>query len=271
MNNFVYLRKTIFAKIFAMLKISATILTFNEERRIEACLQSLRDIADEIIVVDSFSTDTTLDICRRYGCRITQRRLAGFGAQRQYATSLTSHSYVLAIDADEILSPALRQSLLKLKQTQPSHRVYAIERLNFYCGYAVKHCGWSPDTQIRLFDKRYANWNLRNTQERVIFRDSVSPELLEGEILHNRAETAAHYAESLRRQSAVRALALSAESNSISPISPTLRAAHSFLTTYIANGGWLDGAVGFAIARHDARATRSAYSEARRIIREKNM
>ena len=253
-----------------MLKISATILTFNEERRIEACLQSLRDIADEIIVIDSFSTDSTLDICRRYGCKITQRRLAGFGAQRQYATSLTSHSYVLAIDADELLSPALRQSLLKLKETQPNHRVYAVNRLNFYCGYAVKHSGWSPDTQIRLFDKRYANWNLRNTEERVIFRDSVSPELLEGELLHNRAETAAHYAESLRRQAAVRAAALIADQTTIRPLTPTLRGIRRFLSTYISQNGWLDGAVGFAIARQNARATRSAYIDARRqILQEK--
>lgn len=86
-----------------MTKISATVLTYNEERRIEACLESLKGIANEIIVVDSYSTDSTLDICRRYGCRISQRQLAGYGAQRQYATSLTNHSYVLSVDADEAL------------------------------------------------------------------------------------------------------------------------------------------------------------------------
>lgn len=165
-----------------MNKISATILTYNEGRRIEACLQSLRDIADEIIVVDSYSTDNTLDICRRYGCKISQRRLAGFGAQRQYATSLTTHSYVLAVDADEVLSPALRQSLMALKSEKIEHRVYAVSRLNFFCGYAVKHCGWYPDLQIRLFDKRYANWNLRDVHERVIFRDSVRPQRLSGDL-----------------------------------------------------------------------------------------
>ena len=139
-----------------MTKISATILTYNEVGSIEGCLESLRDIADEIIVVDSGSTDSTLDICRRYGCKISQRELAGFGAQRQYATSLTTHSYVLAIDADEELSPALRRSLIELKTQGLTHRVYAFSRLNFYCGFAVRHCGWYPDTQIRLFDRRTA-------------------------------------------------------------------------------------------------------------------
>ena len=122
-----------------MTKISATILTYNEVGSIEGCLESLRDIADEIIVVDSGSTDSTLDICRRYGCKISQRELAGFGAQRQYATSLTTHSYVLAIDADEELSPALRRSLIELKTQGLTHRVYAFSRLNFYCGFAVRH------------------------------------------------------------------------------------------------------------------------------------
>ena len=150
-------------------KISATILAFNEEKRIGACLESLRGIADEIIVVDSGSTDRTVDICSRYGCRISVRKFDGFGAQRQYATSLTTHQYVLSIDADEVLSPALQESILRLKEEGFSHRVYSVARLNFYCGFPVRHCGWYPDRQIRLFDKRYANWNLRDVSEAVIF------------------------------------------------------------------------------------------------------
>ena len=98
-----------------MSKISATVITFNEENHIARCIESLRDIADEIIVVDSFSTDKTADICEALGCKVTKRKMQGYGAQRQYATSLTCHNYVLAIDADEVLSPALRASLIKLK------------------------------------------------------------------------------------------------------------------------------------------------------------
>lgn len=99
-----------------MSKISATILTYNEENRIEACLQSLEGIADEIVVVDSGSTDRTVEICSKHGCRVTVREFRGYGAQRQYATSLTTHAYVLSVDADEVVSPALRHSLLKLKR-----------------------------------------------------------------------------------------------------------------------------------------------------------
>ena len=252
-----------------MIKISATILTLNEERRIEACLESLRDIADEIIVVDSGSTDSTLEICRRYGCRISVRKLAGFGAQRQYATSLTTHSYVLAIDADESLSPLARQSLLELKKSDPHHRVYAFPRLNFYCGYAVRHCGWYPDFQIRLFDKRYANWNLRDVHERVIFRDSVRPEILPGDILHNRCETSAEYASTIAGQAKLKAGALAAADKAITPLHPLAKGLGAFFLTYIRHRGLFDGSVGLAISRHAFNARYRAYADARRVRSEK--
>lgn len=251
-----------------MIDISATILTFNEERRVGACLESLQGIADEIIVVDSFSTDSTLEICRRYGCKITQRHLAGFGAQRQYATSLTTHSYVLAIDADEALSPALQESLRKFKESDAEHRVYAMSRLNFYCGVAVRHCGWYPDVQTRLFDKRYANWNLRDVHERVIFRDSVRPQILEGDLLHNRCDTPQEYTLTLAHQAEIQAAVLAANEKRISALTPYLRGFGAFFRTYVKESGLLDGAVGLAIARHNYFARRDAFAAARRMHRK---
>lgn len=248
-----------------MIKISATILTLNEERQIEKCLDSLIDIADEIIVVDSGSTDRTVEIAREKGCRVTTRKLDGFGAQRQYATSLTTHSYVLAIDADEVLSPTLRQNLIKLKQGNPTHRGYAFSRLNFYCGYAVRHCGWYPDIQTRLFDKRYANWDLRDVSERVIFRDSVRPEILQGDLLHNRCETPAEYLSTLRSHAELSAARLASTTKNIHPLKPALKAMKSFFGTLIARRGIFDGSVGIAISRHNYKATHHAYTVARRL------
>lgn len=251
-----------------MVKISATILTYNEERRIGQCLESLRDIADEIIVVDSYSTDGTIDICRRYGCKISCRQLAGFGAQRQYATSLTNHSYILAIDADEVLSPALRNSLKQLKETGMIHRVYSFPRLNFFCGFAVKHCGWYPDCQIRLFDKRYANWNLRDVHEKVIFRDSVRPELIAGDILHYRCDTLGEYSAKLAAQSQIKAKVLAVSQSSITPLTPIVKGLRRFFHTYIVQGGILDGNVGLTISRQQYFAEKQAYSEARMLRRQ---
>ena len=132
-----------------MTPISATILTFNEERSIEQCLRSLEDVADEIIVVDACSTDRTAEICRQWPhCRVAVRPMNGYGAQRQYATSLASYDYVLAIDADEALSPSLRNEIIRLKKQGLDHRGYSFSRLNFYCGIPVKHSGWYPDNRF---------------------------------------------------------------------------------------------------------------------------
>ncbi len=253
------------SKVSSMKKISVTILAFNEERHIGACLESLREIADEIIVVDSGSTDRTVDICKSYGCSVSMRKFDGFGAQRQYATSLTTYQYVLSIDADEILSPALQESLTKLKDCDFEHRVYSISRLNFYCGIPVRHCGWYPDRQIRLFDKRYANWNLRDVSEQVIFRDSVRPVHLDGDILHYRCDNLNQYDAVIRSHAVMKARVLAASDVKIGLLSPFFHGLKSFIKTYIKNGGVLEGKIGCEISMHAYRAELLAYKAARRI------
>lgn len=254
-----------------MTRISATILTHNEAGRIKTCLESLRGVADEIVVVDSFSTDETPEICRSYGCRVTQRRMAGFGAQRQYATSLTAHSYVLAIDADEALSPALRNSIIRLKESGCLHRGYRMARLNFFCGYAVKHCGWYPDYQVRLFDKRYASWSLNDINEQVQFRDNVKPQLIDGDLLHNRCTTADEYLLRCMKQAELTAGHIAATGRRISSLTPVIHGLRSFANTYLRLGGILDGRVGLAIssrnyiaARHSLRAARRLRNDSRK-------
>lgn len=251
-------------------KISATIITYNEERRIEACLRSLNGIADEIIVVDSFSTDGTVDICRRYGCKITQRRFQGYGAQRQYATSMTTHSYVLSLDADEELSPALRASLMKLKQEGFTHRVYAFSRLNFYCGVPMRHCGWYPDVQIRLFDKRYANWNLRDVHERVIFPDTLRPEPVDGDILHYRCSTPGEYRRKERRHAGIKARVIATQNDRIGALTPFFKGIGAFVGCFIGDGAIFDGPEGRAICRERFNSTMMAYRMARRQLRREN-
>ena len=251
------------------MKISATILVYNEEKRIAACLDSLAGVADEIIIVDSMSTDATVQICRRYNCRISQRHFDGYGAQRQYATSLTSHPYVLSLDADEVLSPALRNSIIALKENGlEQHRVYSMSRLNFYCGVPVKRCGWYPDMQIRLFDKRYANWNLRDVSERVIFRDTIRPCPLDGDILHYRCDDHLMFRAVNNNHAAIRARVLATRNDSINPVSPLIHGVGAFIDSYILKGGILDGQAGRAISREAFRSEMLAYSVARRLLKK---
>ncbi len=252
-----------------MKPISVTIITFNEANRIEACLDSLNGIADEIIVVDSMSTDGTADICRRRGCKVVVRRMGGYGAQRQYATSLTTHSYVLSIDADEVLSPALQASIKKIKEKGFEHRGYSFPRLNFFCGQPVRHSGWYPDVQTRLFDKRYANWNLHDVAEKVIFSGSVKPRMLDGDLLHYRCDTLEEYRKTQTHQATLRGQQLAGVNSHIGILKPAVQALKAFLHTYIGEGGVFDGHEGRAISLEDYRSTLLAYKLARRLIKER--
>lgn len=251
-----------------MSKITATVITFNEEAHIGACLDSLAGVADEIVVIDSFSTDRTVEICERKGCKVTRRKLAGYGAQRQYATSMASYPYILSIDADEELSPALARGLMAMKERGLTHRVYSMSRLNFFCGKPIRHCGWYPDRQIRLFDKRYANWNLRDVAESVIFRDSVRPQPLEGDILHYRCASPEEYHTTMMHQAELQAGVLAAGNKNITPFTPTLKAVKAWFKTFIRLGGWLDGHEGRLIAGEEYRKTKHAYSLARKLRRQ---
>lgn len=251
-----------------MASLSVTIITYNEASRIEACLQSVKQVADEIVVVDANSTDSTVEICRRYGCRVTQRAFSGFGAQRQFVTSLTTHSYVLSIDADEVLSPELISTINRLKAEGFAHRVYRISRLNFYCGHPVRHCGWYPDHQLRLFDKRYANWNLSGVGERVIFPGSFNPEIVAGDIYHNRCTTPEEYNNVQRHHASIYGAQIASSSSSISPITPFLKATRAFLSMYVAHGGILDGSAGAEISRRRFLSVYTSYAIARTLRRK---
>lgn len=257
--------------IFALMeKISAVIIAFNEERRIASTINSLDGVADEIIVVDSFSSDSTVEIARQMGCRVEQRQFAGFGAQRQYATSLTSNRYVLFIDADEVLSPALRERLIELKKKPFEHRVYSFSRLNFFCDSPIKHCGWYPDRQVRLFDKRYATWNFHDINERVIFPDTLHPEIVDGDILHYRCAERHEYRAKLDSQAKIRGRVIAAQQKSVSFGEPHWEALKSFLRCYISDGGIVEGAPGRKISAEHYRSTLQSYKIARRIIKNQH-
>lgn len=252
-----------------MEKISATIITLNEEKRINDCLDSLEGIADEIIVIDSYSTDRTVEICEKRGCRVVRRHFKGYGIQRQYATSLTTHSHVLSIDADELLSPALRESIINLKKKGFEHRVYSFSRLNFYCGQPIRHCGWYPNFQIRLFDKRYANWDLHDVGERVIFADTLHEQPLDGDLLHYRCNTPEEYRRIQRRHSVIEAEILVAKGKPTNAVSGFFKALSRLIGCYIGKAGILDGPEGWAISREHYYSTIIAYRVARQLKREK--
>lgn len=249
-----------------MNKISATIITKNEQANIERCLNSLHDIADEIIVVDSHSTDATVEICKRYNCHVVSRDFTGYGTQRQYATSLTAHSYVLAIDADEVLDEDLRHAIMDLKKNGRlrEHRVYAMALANHYFGQLLKNGKEAAETRIRLFNKRYAQWNLRDVGERVMFADSLRPSKLKGSIVHYRCASVEEFNRKEEHQATIKAEVLAARNSRIGVLAPLIKGASAWYRSYIARKGWMNGKSGLVIANGRYRSAHKAYSLARK-------
>jgi glycosyltransferase involved in cell wall biosynthesis len=138
-----------------MPKISACIISFNEEKKIEDCLKSLGPIADEIIVVDSLSTDATVEIARKYTDKVYDQAFLGHIEQKNLAVSKASHDWIVSLDCDERLDPELSQSILVVKDTLNAYDAYRMSRRTFYVYRWLNHC-WYPDKKIRLFNRRSA-------------------------------------------------------------------------------------------------------------------
>lgn len=249
-----------------MERITATIITRNEEQNIERCLNALSGVADEIIVVDSYSTDRTLEICRRYGCKITPREFTGFGSQRQYAAGLATNSFILSIDADEVLDEDLRAAIIKLKAEGMTHRVYSVEIKNYFCQRPLNHSGFEPHSQVRLFNKRYANWNLRDVSDKVTYPESVNPAPLAGCIHHYRCASRQEFNRKENRIAALQSKALAAANSSISPLTPLMRAAAQYFHCLSSHQAYLDGSTGLYIARRRAKTVYESWRMARTIL-----
>jgi len=167
-----------------MNRISAVIITQNESRNIGRCLVSLKDIADEVVVVDSGSTDDTESICREMGATFQHHDWEGYSGQKNYAETLATGEWILSIDADEALSDELRESLLLLKTSKAAaDTVYSFCRLTNYCGTWIKHCGWYPDEKIRLWRKGICEWD-GVVHEELKFHTPVKRQHLNGDLLH---------------------------------------------------------------------------------------
>ncbi|MDE6301712.1 MAG: glycosyltransferase family 2 protein [Muribaculaceae bacterium] len=246
--------------------ISATIITRNEEANLDRCLNALQGVADEIVVVDSYSTDRSVEICERYGCKVTRREFAGFGSQRQFATGLTTHSYVLSIDADEVLDEQLRAHIIEMKKEGFKHRVYDIEVQNYFCGQPLGHSGFNPTRHVRLFNKRYANWNLRDVSDKISYPDGVMPASLEGAIHHYRCASLKEFYRKENRLAALESQIIAAAHQSVGFLTPALKGMKAYMKCMIGQSAWLDGKAGLKIARRRAATAYQAWRMARHMI-----
>jgi glycosyltransferase involved in cell wall biosynthesis len=233
-------------------KISAVVITLNEEKNIGRCLDSLRHIADEIIVVDSYSTDQTREICRGRGVNFMQHAFAGHIEQKNYAVARAEHERVLALDADEALSEELQRSILAVKQNWQSEG-YAFNRLTYYCGKWIRHSGWYPDTKLRLWDRRKGQWGGVNPHDRVIMGGGSRVTRLDGDLHHYSYRTIRDHIDTINSYSEIAARAAQADGRQSNlALDIILNPLLTFFKKYFLKLGILDGYPGFLIAVHTA-------------------
>jgi glycosyltransferase involved in cell wall biosynthesis len=229
-------------------KISAVIITYNEENNIGRCLESLQETADEIVVVDSFSSDTTAEICKDKDVRFIQHPFEGHIEQKSFALSCAANDYILSLDADEALSEKLTESIRAAKQNWCEDG-YSVNRLTKYCGTWIRHCGWYPDTKIRMWDRRKGHWGGINPHDHVVMDQDSRVHHLSGDLLHYSYPTIRDHISQLNNFSDIAARAAfekGRHSNMLFDI--CLNPGLTFFKKYVLKLGILDGYEGFVIS-----------------------
>lgn len=233
-------------------KISGVVITFNEEKNIGRCLKSLLPVCDEIIVVDSFSTDNTQLICEEYSVKFIQHPFEGHIQQKNYAMEAASNDFILSLDADEELSYELQQSLLEIKKTCKS-RAYRLNRLTSYCGKWIRHCGWYPDRKIRLWDRRIGRWGGVNPHDTVVLDDHVTTVNISGDMLHYTYHTIGEHITQMNKFSDIAAREAYKRNKKVFPLWHLgFYPAFTFFRNYILKAGILDGYYGFIVCKYSA-------------------
>lgn len=250
-----------------MKRISVVIITYNESRNIERCIDSVRAIADEIIVLDSFSTDDTVERSRALGAKVIQHIFDGHIEQKNRAWQLASCEWVLSLDADEALDEKLRQSIHKIK-SNAIHQGYYFNRLTNYCGKWIRHSGWYPDQKLRLWEKDKGQWGGDNPHDKFEMYGGNSTGFIEGDLLHYSYYTPEEHLEKARKYAQIAAKSLFNKGKKPTFIHLYLSPVAKFVKSYLIKSGWLDGKAGWDIALISALETKWRYRHLRTLWAE---
>lgn len=227
------------------MKISATIITFNEERNVARVIESLR-CCDEILVLDSGSNDRTVEIATKLGARVIEASWHGYAAQKNIAAELASNDWILSLDADESVSEALEAEIWHIKKSGPQFDGYTVPRLAQYLGRWILHSGWHPDRKVRLFDRTKAKWVGSFVHESVTVTGTVGH--LKSNLLHFTCNSLSEHVRSMDRYTTLAAQEIASQQKNIGLSLLLFDPPWTFLRTYIWKLGFLDGAEGLAIA-----------------------
>lgn len=237
--------------------LSACIITFNEEDRIRDCIASV-DFCDEVLVVDSHSTDCTREVAARCGARVIERDWPGYAAQKAFAVGAARHDWVLCLDADERLDRRLRWEIIRLRDAGfPGHAGWRMRRLSHYLGDWIRHGVWRPDWNLRLFDRRRGRWVGEVLHEKVVVDGSVGR--LRGELLHYPYRSLAEHLATMERYTSLMARGLHARGKRAHAARLVLNPTWRFLKSYLFKMGFLDGWRGLVVAYLAAHYVRLKY------------
>jgi glycosyltransferase involved in cell wall biosynthesis len=245
-------------------KLSVVIITFNEERNIERCIRSVEGIADDIVILDSFSKDSTCEIATSLGARVVQHVFDGHIEQKNRAINHAKYPFILSLDADEALSNELRHSIRDIKNNKRADG-YSMNRITNYCGKWIHHCGWYPDTKLRLWDSTKGAWGGINPHDKYEMEAGSVTQILKGDILHYSYYTRDDHHKQVRKFTDIASAALFAKEKKITVAGMLIRTVAKFLGMYVFRLGFLDGSAGFTICRISAYATYLKYAKLRHL------
>jgi glycosyltransferase involved in cell wall biosynthesis len=229
--------------------LSVVIITQNEERNIERCLKSVSWV-DEIVIVDSNSNDKTLEICKKHKCIIYVSEWLGFGKTKKLAVSYAKNDWILSIDADEEVTPKLREEVIILLGSKPSHNGYRIRRNSYYLGKMIKHCGWNKDFTLRLFNKNNGDFNENTVHEFVEVEGDIGQ--LKSVMLHYTYPDLDTHFNKMKRYAELGAENLYKKNKYSSPLYAVIRGVCKFVKMYVIQLGFLDGKCGFILSVNSA-------------------
>jgi glycosyltransferase involved in cell wall biosynthesis len=254
------------------MKISACLITLNEERNLPRCLKSVARLVDEILVVDSGSTDATLDIAEKFGARVVLQDWLGYVGQKNFALAQASHAWVLSIDADEEISSELAASIARIKadfaaDAPGAPNGYEISRIVFYRGRWIRHGDWYPDRLVRLFRRTEARFSGGRVHEKLELRGEHP--ILPGHLHHFTYENASDRADRCARYAALWAQSAREQHRNAYAWSGPVHALARFAKGYVLKRGFLDGAIGWDIAAGNAREVWLKYQLLGKLNRER--
>ena len=248
------------------IKISALIITYNEEKHLEKCLSSLKSVADEIIVVDSYSTDRTIDICNEHGVKVIMQEFLGYREQKNFAIEQAQYNYILSLDGDEALSDQLKQSILELKKNW-EYDGYLVNRRNRYCGQWIKHSDWYPDRKLRLFKKGSGLWKGINPHDTYVLKSKLTQTRIKGDLLHYIFDSYSEHNKKIEKFSTISAQEYYKLGKSASIFKIIFRPSWAFFKAYFLRRGFLDGFNGFVISVQTANLTFLKYAKLRALYK----